>query len=279
MSWNPEDTDGDRTRGQAGHGPRRHVPPTGPRKPKPKPKAELGPNRSWDGYRSNGWDQDKWERGWTEPIPPRRRSPVGALIALLIVAIFIFEALQPRPDPEARFALMVEDTVAYASGGTDHHSFADVRRTLDANPQIETIVLRHVPGTTHLGENTRIAQMIRARGIDTRLERNSYIASGGVDLFLAGQTRTMECGAQIGVHSWQDSNGESPRTLGFDPLEERMERFHASLDVNPAFYAFARDAAPHSSLYFLTRDDLERFDILSDGACEGSGWFGFLSGR
>ena len=266
MSWNPEDTN--RRSGRSGHSPRRHVPSA--------PERKDQANRSWDGYPSNGWDEDRWERGWTEPIPPRRRSPVGLIIALMVIAIFVWEALQPRQDADARFNLVVEDSIAYAYGGTDHHSFADVRRQLDENPQIETIVLRNVPGTTHLGENARIAQMIRARGINTHLENTSFIASGGVDLFLAGQERTMECGARIGVHSWQDSKGESPRTLGHDPLEERMERFHASLDVDPDFYAFARDAAPHRALYFLNRDDLTRFNLLTDGDCEPAGWLTWL---
>jgi hypothetical protein len=221
-------------------------------------------------------DRGDWTESWTEPIPPRRRSPIAVLVVLLLAAMFVWEALQPRPDPDARFNLVVEDTIAYAYGGTDHHSFADVRRQLDENPQLETIVLRNVPGTTHLGENTRIAQMIRARGLNTRLESTSFIASGGVDLFLAGQERTMECGARIGVHSWQDQDGDSPRTLGYDPIEERMERFHASLDVDPDFYAFARDAAPHSALYLLSRDDLERFDLLTNGSCEPVNWLNFL---
>lgn len=226
----------------------------------------------------NPYDETDWDRGWHEPIPKPRRSPWALVIVLLLAAMFIWEAVQPRPDPDARFNLVVENTVAYAYGGTDGNSFADVRQQLDANPQIDTIVLKNVPGTKHLGENTRIAQMIRARGINTHLENTSFIASGGVDLFLAGRTRTMECGAQIGVHSWQDSEGESPRTLGHDPIETRMERFHASLDIDPEFYAFARDAAPHQSLYFLSRKDLERFNLLSDGKCEGGGWFGFLGG-
>jgi len=223
-------------------------------------------------------DETEWERGWTEPIPKRRRSPWAVFIVILLAGMFVWEALQPRPDPDARFNLVVEDSIAYAYGGTDADSFLDVKRQLDANPQIDTIVLKHVPGTTHLGENTRIAQMIRARGINTRLETNSFIASGGVDLFLAGQERSMECGARIGVHSWQDQNGESPRTLGHDPIETRMGRFHASLDVDPEFYSFARDAAPHQALYFLTRKDMERFNLLTDGACERAGWFGFFGG-
>lgn len=255
MSWNPDNSSGDphgRRSGRPGHSPRRHVPAY--------PRGER--------------DDDGWPE--LNSIPPQRRSPVAILIALLIAAIFIWEALQVPPNPDARFTLVVEDRIAYAYGSTDADSFDDVRRQLDENPQLETIVLKNVPGTTHLYENTRIAQMIRARGLDTHLESGSFIASGGVDLFLAGKERTMECGALIGVHSWQDQEGQSPRTLGHDPIEDRMEDFHQSLEVDPDFYGFARDAAPHSALYFLNRDDLERFDLLTDGRCEPVGLFRFL---
>ena len=226
----------------------------------------------------NPYDQDEWDRGWIEPIPKRLCSPVAVFTVLLLAAMFVWEALQSPPEPNARFNLVVEDSVAYTYGGTDKDSFNDVWMQLDANPQLRTIVLKHVLGTTHLGENTRIAQMIRVRGINTHLECTSFIASGGVDLFLAGQDRTMECGARIGVHGWKSENGNTPRKLGFDPIEEQMEVFHSTLDVNPEFYQFARDAATRSSLYFLSCSDLERFDILTVGVCEGPNWLGFLTG-
>lgn len=212
------------------------------------------------------------------PIPERKRSPWALLIIVLLATMFIWEAFRNPTFPDARFHLQVEDTVAYAYGGTDKDSFNDVRRQLDENPQIETIVLKHIPGTTHLGENSRIAQLIRARGIDTHLESGSFIASGGVDLFLAGDERTMECGARIGVHSWRDENGATPASLGHDPIEPRMIAFHDSLGIGPEFYPFTRDSAPHESLYFLTMDDVERFDLLSDESCEPRNWLRWLDG-
>lgn len=207
------------------------------------------------------------------PIPERKRSPWAFMIIALLALMFVIEGFRNPTLPDARFHLQIEDSIAYAYGGTDGDSFNDVRRQLDENPQIETIVLKHIPGTSHLGENSRIAQLIRARGIDTHLEKSSFIASGGVDLFLAGEERTMECGARIGVHSWRDENGATPQSLGHDPIEPRMIAFHESLGISPAFYPFTRDAAEHESLYYLTRNDIERFNLLTDGTCEKSGWW------
>ena len=238
------------------------------------------PHDGWrDDWRDAGhgfaWDPDE-----DEPRPePRGTAPrLGLLIVILIAAMFAWEALQTPFTGDERFTLRVEDTVAYAYGGTDTDSYADVLEQLDENPQVDTIVLRHVPGTTDLRVNSRIAELIRARGIDTRLDSTSYIASGGVDLFLAGEERSMECGARIGVHSWANTEGEEPRTLGFDPIEGRMEAFHARLGVDPDFYSFARDAAPHSSLYFLSRDDIATYDLLGGKSCERSGLISRLFG-
>ena len=210
---------------------------------------------------------------WTEPIPPRKRPTWWLLIPLLIAFMFVWEAFQPAPLSAGRFQLVIDGPTAHAYGTTDTESFAEVRETLNANPQIETIVLRDVPGTQDMFTNTRIARLIRARGIDTHLERSSRIASGGVDLFLAGEDRTMECGARIGVHSWKNVDGETPKSLGYDPAQPYMQEFHAEIGVDPGFYPFARDASPHELIYVLQPEDIERFDLLSE-PCEAAGILG-----
>ncbi len=236
------------------------------------------PHDGWrDEWRDAGHGFDWQPEDELPRRPVQHRPRIGLFIVALLAIMFVYEALSTPFTPDDRFNLRVEGPVAYAYGGTDSESFADVLEQLNANPQLETIVLRNVAGTTDLRVNSRIAELIRARGIDTHLERTSYIASGGVDLFLAGEERSMECGARIGVHSWASEDGSEPRTLGYDPLEDRMEAFHDRLGVADGFYSFARDAAPHSSLYFLTTDDIATYDLLGDGAsCERAGFFGLF---
>ena len=209
----------------------------------------------------------QYDDPWTEPIPPRKRPAWWLIVPVLIAFMFVWEAFQPPSLASGRFQLVVEDSVAHAYGTTDTESFAEVREVLRRNPQIDTLVLRDVPGTKDMFTNTRIARLIRRRGIDTHLERSSRIASGGVDLFLAGERRTMECGASIGVHSWKNVDGDTPASLGFDPAAPYMQEFHAEIGVDPGFYPFARDASPHELLYVLRPRDIERFNLLSE-PCE-----------
>ena len=234
--------------------------------------ADAWRKRDWDDYPDPRQDDP-----WTEPIPPRKRPAWWLLVPLLIALMFVWEAFQPPSLASGRFQLVVDGATAHAYGTTDSESFAEVKRVLDTNPQIETIVLRDVPGTKDMFQNTRIARMIRGRGIDTHLESSSRIASGGVDLFLAGAERTMECGASIGVHSWKNVDGDTPRSLGYDPAQDYMQAFHAELGVDPGFYPFARDASPHELIYVLKPRDIVRFDLLSE-PCERVGlwarWLG-----
>ena len=73
---------------------------------------------------------------------------------------------------------------------------------VEAHPNIQTLVLTVVPGSVDDEINLLLGQRVRELGLDTHLVSRGMIASGGVDLFLAGVERTMESGASIGVHSW-----------------------------------------------------------------------------
>ena len=217
---------------------------------------------------------------WTAPIP-RKRRPVGLLIGAALAAMLVWEAVQRPPDGDGRFRLVLNDpaeaTTAYAYGSTDGGSYLDVERWLDAHPQVDTIVLRHVPGTLDMQRNVDIARLIRARGIDTHLEHDSFIASGGVHLFLAGKTRSMECGAAIGVHSWQNTDGDTPESLGFDPAEPYMTDFHTEMGIDPGFYGFSRDASPHEAIYILRPEEITDYSLLS-APCEKVGLWDKLTG-
>ncbi len=162
-------------------------------------------------------------------------------------------------------------TIAYGNGDTNGMSVAMVRQFLDENPQVDTLVFEKMPGTKDADMNLRIAREIRARGLKTHLKKNSFIASGAVDLFLAGHQRTMDCGALIGVHSWGltgDRTGTiSPRTMGVDRRQKFQEGFLRDMGIDPAFYVFTREAAEPDSLHFMTAAEIKHFGLLTEEHC------------
>ena len=137
------------------------------------------------------------------------------------------------------------------------------------HPQVDTLVFKKMPGTKDADMNLRLARDIRRRGLNTHVEKNSMIASGAVDLFLAGKRRTMECGALIGVHSWSVSGSRStirisPTDMGVDRRQKIQENFLRDMGIDPTFYAFTRAAAEPEKVHFLSMDEIRRFDLLTD---------------
>lgn len=192
---------------------------------------------------------------------------------ILLIGIGALFAVNKAMQPDAGLMkFKVSGDVAYGYGTTKSRSLSDFRAFLRDNPQVRTLVLRNMPGTQDGTTNTKIARLIRKEGLNTRLESNSFIASGAVDLFLAGNQRTMACGALIGVHSWAyygDDNGIvrgpsfHPANMGSDPYQKDHEKFLSDMGIDPAFYAFTRDAALPEDLHFLTGEEIARFRLLT----------------
>jgi len=198
----------------------------------------------------------------------RKQQIIVALCILILGAVALYGRLQPD---NGLLKFRVKDDRAYGYGDTTAMSVHMVREFLNDNPDVKMLVLKKMPGTRDADMNIRIAREIRKRGLKTHLDSNSFIASGAVDLFLAGTERTMECGAMIGVHSWGltgDRTGQiSPRTIGIDRRQKFHEDFLKDMDIDPSFYVFTREAAPPDDLYFLTADDIARFGLLTENEC------------
>jgi hypothetical protein len=184
-------------------------------------------------------------------------------LALLTLGAGLAIYSETRPDPDLlRFEVNGER--AYGYGYTDGRSIADMKAFTRDNPAVKTLVLKSLSGTHDSLANLRIARHFRAQGLATHLESDSYIASGAVDLFLSGTRRTMECGARIGVHSWGNRYYESGQDAGRDEFEGLHKRFLKDMGITPQFYNFTRASAPPSGIYWLTMDDLRRFNLLSE---------------
>ena len=189
------------------------------------------------------------------------------IITGLLIAIGAVVAIRGAMKPDLDLLKFeVRDNRAYGYGYTDDRSMGVVRKLLTAHSQVDTLVLKDMSGTKDGDRNIFLARDIRRRGLNTHLERNSRIASGAVDLFIAGKRRTMECGALIGVHSW--SIGEtvriSPGDMGSDSRQKYHERFLSDMGIDPAFYAFTRAAAEPEDIHYMSVEEINRFGLTSE---------------
>ena len=103
-------------------------------------------------------------------------------------AIFYFKKGQKKRD-----SLFMKGVI-YAG------TLKDIRRVLAQNEGITTIVMEEVPGSVDDEVNLLAAREIRKKGLNTYIPENGWVASGGTDMFLAGQERNIHPKAKLGVH-------------------------------------------------------------------------------
>lgn len=151
-------------------------------------------------------------------------------------------------------------------GTTDERSPAAFEAMMRDYPAIATLEMIDCPGTEDDRANLRLGRMIHDRGIATHVPSDGWVASGAVDLFLAGIRRTAEATARFAVHSWEDDTGRGPQDYAADAPKNRAyidyyRTVGMSEDEARAFYAMT-NAAPFSHPRSLTTADLAQWARL-----------------
>ncbi len=163
------------------------------------------------------------------------------------------------PDEPVDFAVVGTDAVmvGFIDGSTPDR----VADLLDDHPEVDRIVLVDVPGSDNDVANVEAALAVHEAGLATHVPAEGRIASGGVDFFLAGVTRTYTSGASFEVHSW--STGEDGFTAldldDDDPEHRRYLDYYDAVGVDPDFYWFTLEAARPEDLHEMTEAELDEF--------------------
>lgn len=175
------------------------------------------------------------------------------------------EAPELRGDPDGPATFQVVDSRAYMIGEIDSSTPDAVEDLLEDHPEAATIVLLEVPGSSDDEANLEAARMVREAGLATHVPGDGEIASGGVDFFLAGETRTFDDGARFGVHSWGtgDPDFNAVDLDEDDPEHDKYLDYYEELGIDPDFYWFTIEAAPPLEIHWMTSAELDEFGFAT----------------
>ena len=159
---------------------------------------------------------------------------------------------------------------AILDGDLGSTTFRQVRHLIDNHPEVDTIVFASVLGSVDEAINVETGRLIREARYATVVATGGQVTSGGVDLFVAGAERSIEPGAQLGVHSWCcTASGKSAAELPRDHPD------HASLlgysremlgeQKGTDFYFFTLEAAPPEGIHFMEPAEIARFGLTTEG--------------
>ena len=128
-----------------------------------------------------------------------------------------------------------------------------VSSALNADGQIRTIVLDSPGG--HVGVGTRMAAIIKSRGLDTLTTK--LCASACTMAFAAGQQRLLRKGAKLGFHA---VSGESPNAIAL--AQTRAIDYWHSVGATEDFITRIFET-PANDVWYPTPDELRRANIVT----------------
>lgn len=157
--------------------------------------------------------------------------------------------------------IAINNGKAHVNGILGKRFYKKFKLFIESNPKVKTIVLEYVPGSANDEWNVKSCMLLHQNNMNTELLPTSIIASGGVDLFISGNSRTIQEGAQIGVHSWSDGNKDGiayPRTSKEHAIF--IEMFN-KIEMDTAFYWYTLRAAPAKDIHWMTEDEIQKYNL------------------
>lgn len=167
-------------------------------------------------------------------------------------------------------AFSVTGTTALMSGLIVADTPTVLSDLIAEHPEVDTIVLINVVGSLDTEATFVAGRMLRQHGLNTHVPTNGVIASGGTDLFISGTLRTIEFGAQIGVHSWETDGDNGQPIIGRDlpddhPFHQFFINYYREMGLPDTFYRFAIRAAGPKSIHWMTQTELRQFGLIASG--------------
>lgn len=162
----------------------------------------------------------------------------------------------------------IDGSVVKMNGAINAKTYGQFVKLFEANPQITTIYEEDVPGSVDDDTMIKLSYYIREKGLNTMIGCDSAIDSGGVDLFLAGVERIVDCADKsitphIGVHSWGDGSKSASDFPKDAPEHEMNRKYIEDMIGSDAFYWFTIYAATADDIHIMTRTEIDQYGLIT----------------
>lgn len=185
-------------------------------------------------------------------------------------------------EDSAVFSLAPDSTSSLLMEGTIDCTTNTKLQAMLNSGSIDTIIMVDVPGSEDDEANIAMAKIVSGQEITTVVPANGLIASGGVDLFLAGATRIVEFNGIVGVHSWADGDGAQGIALYRNDPDSEQHRLYIDYydqfvigmrdgrpsneiaDIATDFYVYTLEAAPAEGLHCMSPQELVDWGVVTN---------------
>lgn len=163
---------------------------------------------------------------------------------------------------------IVDDTTIRLNGEINSNTENAFDEVIRQNPNTELLIFGEAPGSADDEVNLRVGRKLFQMGLNTHVEDNGLIASGAVDLFLAGARRTLGSNTRVGVHSWSDGTNEATDFPRSSPEHLFFINYYRDIGFTDQraedFYFFTIEAAPAADIHWMTPAELAQYEITTN---------------
>ena len=164
------------------------------------------------------------------------------------------------------FKVLEDGKTLEMNGVIGRSSLKHFNKLLTAYPYIKRIHIKNCNGSKDDETNLKLAKQVYDMQLHIHLLNNGLIASGGVDFFLAGKTRSIGLNTKIGVHAWRDLKHEAldfPRNHpNHQPYITYYQSIGFSIQEALDFYFFTIESAPADQIHWMNQDEIDKYHIL-----------------
>lgn len=193
-----------------------------------------------------------------------KKISIFSLVLLMTIYVSCNDDETSAGGPIAPFAIENDSTISL-DGVINSNTLNAFNEVIRQNPGTKWLIFQEAPGSEDDETNLQVGRKLHDLGLNTAVADEGLIASGAVDLFLAGDQRVLGENTQVGVHSWSDGNNEATHF----PRESSEHLFFIDYyqDIGMTrqeaedFYFFTINAAPADDIHWMTAAELEEFEI------------------
>lgn len=191
----------------------------------------------------------------------------------LFISLFVaFTACKDSDDSTVSISIapfsIVDETTISLNGEINSNTLIAFNEVIRRNPNTKLLVFHEAPGSADDETNLQVGRRLHELGLNTEVKANGYIASGAVDLFLAGAKRSLGTDTRVGVHSWSDGSKQAtdfPRDAAEHQFFIKYYKDIGMADLLAEnFYFFTIDAAPAAEVHWMTADELKTYQIETE---------------
>jgi len=133
---------------------------------------------------------------------------------------------------------------------------------------VDTLILKNIDGSMNDDINVHTGRLIRKAKLTTLVPKDSWVYSGGVDLFSAGSQRIYQGGAEVGVHSWCcTDDGKDAGQLSKDNKAHGVQltyfREMLGAEKGPEFYFYTINAAPANKIHLMSVAHMVKYTLTT----------------